>query len=557
MKDRMTMTKLALACMPFLTLGCSLQDGDFTDEEWSNIVTLANLPDPPPDKSNMYVGNPKVIALGKKFYFDPDFSGEAAHVDMLNRPTFVSRADSGKPLNISCNTCHQLDSAGADHSSVPRNVGVGSGPMDVNGQQTMNSAYYALSFWNGRSDSLWSQAMSVAENNNSMASDRLKVVWRIADAYRDEYNAAFADWPLPALMDRVALQKSRLMPDGSCIVLDGACPTWCEQVAVATTTWCLPRFPLRGKPGYEDQVGLFDEQTSRRCQRGQVPSVLTRPEPFDDAFDCMNATDQQAVTRIYTNWAKALAAYQYTLISRDASFDRWVSKGEESNEISASAKRGAKLFVGKAACVDCHSGPLFSDDKFHNIGVPQSGDFVPTVNDCRAGGWCDCVSGDSDRLRNCMPNGARDGLRRLQFSPTRRDSEYSDDMQCRNAASMSNRDACDGRIKFYSALETGGVFNGASLIGKWRTPSLRDVEMTAPYMHTGAYETLEAVIAHYNSGGSSGRGSIVGTQEARIAPLELSKDDVIDLVEFLGTLNGARLPEAVTATPTLPALSPF
>src|SRR5690606_33170207 len=68
------------------------------------------------------------------------------------------------------------------------------------------------------------------------------------------------------------------------------------------------------------------------------------------------------------NYGKALEAYTRKLVSRDAPFDRYVAG--DTNAISESAKRGLKLFVGKAACVECHSGPNFHDDEFHNVGVP-------------------------------------------------------------------------------------------------------------------------------------------------------------------------------------------
>jgi cytochrome c peroxidase len=122
---------------------------------------------------------------------------------------------------------------------------------------------------------------------------------------------------------------------------------------------------------------------------------------------------------------------------------------------------------------------------------------------------------------------------------------------------MTNPDDCDGLASFYSVLRPDSLLDATTLLGQWRTPSLRDVALTAPYMHTGAYETLEDVVAHYNNGGAAGRGNFVGTRDPRIAPLKLSTAEVSDLVAFLRTLNGARLPEAVIATPTLPAPSPF
>jgi cytochrome c peroxidase len=82
------------------------------------------------------------------------------------------------------------------------------------------------------------------------------------------------------------------------------------------------------------------------------------------------------------------------------------------------------------------------------------------------------------------------------------------------------------------------------LKGAWRTPSLRDVALTAPYMHDGYYRTLEDVVWHYNNGGAaSGSGQFDKTPEraVQIKPLALTEDEMSDLVEFLKTLTGAPL----------------
>src|SRR5262249_23598150 len=144
-------------------------------------------------------------------------------------------------------------------------------------------------------------------------------------------------------------------------------------------------------------------------------------EPFFDAYDCMDATDKTVVTRAYVNFAKAIAAYEATLISRDSAFDRFVAAGPESALISDEAKRGARLFVGKAACFECHNSPLFSDNRFHNVGVPQEGAAVPTEADCVAGAVCDCVAGT-----NCLPWGAWDGLKKLSSNGFTRVGPFSD-----------------------------------------------------------------------------------------------------------------------------------
>jgi len=177
-------------------------------------------------------------------------------------------------------------------------------------------------------------------------------------------------------------------------------------------------------------------------------------------------------------------------------------------------RRGAQLFVGKAGCVDCHDTPLLSDRDFHNVGVPQLGPAVPTEAECPAGAACDCVAGT-----NCLPWGALDGFAKLDASSMLRTSMWSDDPADDSRAAELARSP------------------GDALKGAWRTPSLRNVALTAPYMHDGLYGTLADVVAHYNRGGDAGA---IGTRAVDVKPLGLTDGEQADLVAFLETLTGAR-----------------
>jgi cytochrome c peroxidase len=485
----------------------------FDTLEWSQLQSLTGLPDPSPDPSNKYVGSSAAADLGQAFYFDPSFSGTSTLQDTIGGTISATqgRGPKGAALGIACVTCHDPSQGGTDHTSVPGNVSIGGGAYDVNSNSTLNAAYYKLIYWNGRNDSLWAQIVAVGESPVSMAGNRLWTAWRIADAYRDAYEAVFTDYPLP-MAGTVADAKARLDTDGQCLRVAGACPQGCRADTGAPST-CYPRFPLQGRPG-----------ATAGCQRGSAA------EPFGDAFDCMDPDDQDAVTRIYVNFAKAIAAYEFLLISRDAPFDRFIAEGQTSTAISLSAQRGAKVFVGgKAVCIECHSGQLLSDNDFHDIGVGQDGAFVPKTSDCAAGNAkCDCVAGKS-----CLPWGFRDGLAKLQTNKFRRDSKWSDDL------------ADNSRASYYTAPLADNQK------GAWRTPSLRNVELTGPYMHDGVYQTLEQVIDHYDRGGD-GSGDEVGVLDYRIAPLHLTSEEKADLVEFLKTLTGAALPTALTTAPALP-----
>lgn len=506
---------------------CSQAGCEFSEWEWREIASLAELPEvAPEDPSNKYVGSRAAERLGHKFFYDTRYSGPSTQVDVLQRPASYARAPKGQATNLSCATCHDPGRAGIDTTSIPGNVAIGAGWADTNATPTFNAAFYRITYWNGRADSVWAQAVASNEGNNSNG-NRLKTAWVIQDLYRAEYASVFVDHPLPLVGTSADLQgivEASGPRAGQCKLVDDACPGSCRRVSDGGVTSCWPRFPLQGKPGRKPG-----------CQAGDTS------EPFGDAFDCMATEDQDAVTRVLVNWAKAIAAYEFRLVSRDSVFDRYVREvnaGMESSQLSPAARRGARLFVGKAACSDCHRTPLMSDSQFHNIGVPQVGPGVPTEADCPDEGVCDCVPNPSPDsadpmtgVRNCLPWGARDGLMKLRSNGFRRDSRWSDSKT-------------DSSRKMYMDMSLDSVPKGS-----WRTPSLRDVALTAPYMHNGALATLEDVVRHYNVGGSP---AAPGDRSARLKPLFLTPQEQQDLVEFLKSLTGAPLPAELVTAPELP-----
>jgi cytochrome c peroxidase len=156
--------------------------------------------------------------------------------------------------------------------------------------------------------------------------------------------------------------------------------------------------------------------------------------------------------------ARAIAAFERTLISTNSAFDRFV--GGEKAALSESAHRGLELFQGKARCVLCHNGPNFTDNKFHNIGVPQTGPLKEDVG---------------------------------RYAVTKRDADR----------------------------------------GAFKTPSLRSIELSAPYMHTGGFKTLEEVMDFYNRGGDAVKG-----KDPFMTALNLTDQEKKDLVEFMKSLTG-------------------
>jgi cytochrome c peroxidase len=495
----------------------------FSSEEWSRLEALANLPDPPPNKSNALADDPAAATLGQAFYFDARFSGAATQVDALGRAAAVARAPQGQPANVSCASCHDLGRMGVDVGSIPGNVSSGAGWTDVNALSTVNSAYWHLVFWNGRADSLWALAAAVAESTTTMNGNRLHTAWVISDYYRPHWEMVFHDGgkslPIPPGTTQCSMRglvEATGERAGQCILGgNGFCPGGCRSV-VGTNgrSACFPMVPLDGKKG------AFEG-----CQPGDPK------EPFGDAYDCMDQTLRDAVDHVLFSWAKILEAFQRRLHNQHGTpFDDWINAGPRSTRLDESARRGAQLFVGKASCVDCHNTPLFSDNGFHNVGVAQVGPGVPTLADCHEGNKaCDCVAG-----LKCLPWGQYDGATRLNASTTLRTSKWSDDKldTSRSAAVVAPRTE--------------------SMKGAWRTPSLRNVALTAPYMHDGRYATLEEVVDHYDRGGDP---DAVGTKDVRIKPLRLTAAERADLVAFMKTLTGPPLPPEVATPPMLPTVS--
>jgi len=546
---------------------CETSGCIFSTREWETLKSLAHVPEAaPPDPSNKYYNNADAARLGQQFYFDPRFSGTATLVDTLGRPTQYARADKGELTNISCSTCHDPKRGGGDFTSIPRHVSVGAGWYDVHAQRTVNAANYDLLYWNGRNDSLWSQIAAVTESNVSMSSGRLKVAWVINDLYHDTHKALFGNEPILETGKKSSELEQYLEPAtldggmpnpraGQCKLVGGLCPSsppiGCRErpdcgtdggppscIPGAKSCW-LPS-PLQGKPG-----SVLGCQATLILADGGIHSGDPN-EPFGDAFDCMDQAHQANTTLTYVNFAKAIAAYEYKLISRNSKFDKFVDAGPQSDEISAAAKRGAKLFVGKASCVECHNTFLFSDNDFHNVGVAQIGAAVPTEADCPAGGGCDCVNGI-----NCLPWGAREGVRRLDnVNKFNRDSfPWSD---CTSLLPDGGVDAgCNGPPEQRRRALASRMARGEDLKGAWRTPGLRDVALTPPYMHDGAIRTLEEVVWWYNLGGASA--GFAGQKSVKIKPLHLTDQEMSDLVEFLGTLTGEPLdPRLVSDPPERP-----
>ena len=210
------------------------------------------------------------------------------------------------------------------------------------------------------------------------------------------------------------------------------------------------------------------------------------------------AAGGDGVTAVFVNLGKAIAAYERGIQYGPSRFDRfvaeWKAKGTPPRDILTKDElAGLELFVGKADCVQCHNGPLLTNNEFHNTGVPR-----------RAG-----VAADRGRLAAVA-------------------AVRTDEFNCRSRWSdaKGNCPELDALAAPRPALE-----------GAFKVPTLRNVAERAPYMHAGQFATLAEVLEHYN------RAPAAPSGRTELKPLGLSRTELRQLEAFLRTLNTPQEPK--------------
>ena len=381
----------------------------FTALDVERILQHSPIGDPPADPTNAVADLPAAAEFGQAIFFDKRFSG------------------TGK---TACSTCHDPAKGFGDGKPMTEAF-----PIDRNIPTLWNIGYGRWFFWDGRSDSLWSQALKPLENPKEQGSTRLQVAHLLhSDArLRSSYERVFGtiadvgDWN---------------------------------------------RFPAKGGPVIEGPDG-----------------------PLNRAWASMTAEDRGVIDRIFSNAGKAIEAYERRLVSRRSKFDEYVEGLRTRDEsklrsLSPAAKLGLRIFVGKGNCRLCHSGPAFTDGEFHNLGIPPSRG-GPTASRFAA----------IPEVRNDPFNGK--GI-------------YSDDREV-------------GAKKLDYLVDLPDTW------GQVKTPGLRNVAKTGPYMHQGQFRTLEEVVQFY----SMLRGVLQAGHHERtiLLPLFLERQEVAALVEFLGSLT--------------------
>lgn len=406
---------LALAAFAWSALAAQ---GAKPRDHWSaqDVSTIASMQlkqagPRPPDPSNAYEDKAQAAALGRALFNDARLSAN------------------GK---VSCASCHAADKEFQD--GRPRGEGVGTGKRRT--MPVMGAAHSPFLFWDGRKDSLWSQALGPLEDVAEHGANRVALVQLLKEHYPRQYQAAFGAFPELGPLPKAA------SPNG----------TAAERAA----------------------------------------------------WQALPPASRDAVNRVFANLGKAIAAWERQVSYGESRFDRYAAAtvtgdGRGQEVLTPREVRGLRLFLGQGQCVTCHNGPLMTDHAFHNTGVPPLNAASP------------------DR-------GRADAIGKL----------VGDEFNCLGRYSDAKPGQC-GELEFLAT-------DDPSQLAAFRTPSLRNVALRAPYMHAGQFAGLREVLEHYARSPKAALGhselARPGERHAERQAISLSAADIQDLAAFLGTLTG-------------------
>jgi cytochrome c peroxidase len=235
------------------------------------------------------------------------------------------------------------------------------------------------------------------------------------------------------------------------------------------------------------EMGLKDHQPILRIVRSDPAYARSFKQVFGKSGKAITMTE---VTR-------AIASFERTVVAGNSPFDRWRFAGEE-NALTPAQKRGFELFVNKGRCVSCHvveqTQALFTDNRFHNVGV---------------------------------------GINEIQKDVPALAGEY---LKAKATASQVDvKGLGDKRTSELGRFAVTRLFEG---LGAFKTPTLRNIAATAPYMHDGSKKTLRDVVVHYNNGGVTKKEDPVNDfLSSGIRPLNLTDPEIDDLVAFMESLT--------------------
>ena len=239
--------------------------------------------------------------------------------------------------------------------------------------------------------------------------------------------------------------------------------------------------------------------------RSLIVDLIFSEKKYSSLYREIFGDNSKKTEVVFSNIGKALAAYQRKLIPGESKFDKYVKEVSSSLDnydaiLSYNEKAGLNIFINKGQCINCHNGPLLTNNSFHNTGLLSIPGQLPSL-------------------------GRVEGLALARL----------DAFNCLGDYSTATQEDCQ------ELLYAG---EGDEFIGAHKTPTLRNIELTAPYMHSGQLENLALVIDHYNKAPEA----MIGHNEAK--PLNLRYIEKKQLEAFLRTLTGPLITEKKWMMPT-------
>lgn len=418
------------------------------DELRVRVLSHRRLEDPAPTRTEK-----KRAALGRKLFAD-------AHLS---------------PDGRACESCHVPERAFMSGSVVPSLVDV------------------AQNGWfmkDGRADSLAAAALLELEHPARSGSTRVAVVRAIRERYAAEFEDAFGAWP-------AALKKADLPRDATPAPAELKLPIELSAYALAS----LGSFKLMTDVLKTAQAARLAPAVELARRAG-----ATRPAPGAEAtvaWEKLTPEEKQGVDRVFADAGLALAAYLSGITAKESPFDRFaarVAQGklpEDALDTGFGERelKGLGLFDGSLGCGGCHSGPTFSDQRFHNLGLPSLDETV-----------------DLGRAVAVMP---RDADPFTCFGTLLRPDDV-------------------GAWPVTCERPAWAETDLTALVHAFRTPSLRNVSETAPYMHDGRFAELGDVLDFYSE--LPGKPAF-GRRHEGLVRLDLTHEERQALLAFLGALS--------------------
>lgn len=386
-----------------------------SDIAFLSQFSLASLGPLAKAKDNQYADSVEAAMLGQQIFFDKRFSANN---------------------QIACASCHNPEKYFTDGMIVSKGVSA----TRRNAPTIVGAAYSPWQFWDGRKDSLWSQALGPLESDEEHGLSRIEVAQLVIRFYQQPYQE---------LSGKKINQHLFL-------------------------TLKSPASP----------VGSAEEKAN---------------------WESMNNEEQDLINGIFADVGKFLMAYQRQVRPLPSRFDQFVDQlakvphdiNQLKSTLTTEEVAGLRLFMGKANCASCHNGPLFTNFEFHNIGAPE-----PDVTQVDMGRY--------------------EGIGSL----------LQDEFTCLSPWSDAKTTYCQEMLFLKK--------QGQELVGAFKTPSLRNVAATAPYMQSGQFKTLDEVLAHYNKPTPPyyDREQHPFRPHFDILPLGLTPTEIQQLKYFLATITG-------------------